>query len=245
MTEQPPPDLFEQVFHAIEGEEIEQRVSILADGSQKTVEFRYFGPDKWIRRVHKRGIVTPLQFLAFVHFVLHDLFDPDQNERRIVEGWYRAMLDAAEKRVIVPRDRDSLLPLDSIDGWNNWVLSVADADAFVASVGMEWTCTEVAAHLFNESYPGEVSIDDLLNASREKQEAEPTETASPASDGNSNSSERPLTPEQKAEIIERAKNGETHTALGKEYGKTRQAISKIVASAPNTRDANNPFGRVL
>jgi hypothetical protein len=158
MTEQPPSDLFEQVLHAIEGEEIERRVMQLKDGVEKTVELRYCGPDTWITRVHERGILTPLEFLAIAHFALHDFRHPGQDERRIVDGWYRAIIIAAEKRAIVPRDRDSLLPLESIDGWNDWVLSVPDADSFVASVGMEWSCTEVAAHLYQECTPPHVHL---------------------------------------------------------------------------------------
>jgi hypothetical protein len=221
---QPPDDLFEQVFHAIEGEEVEQQVWHYSDGSQKTVERRYFGPEKWIRRVHRRGILTPLQFLAIVHYVLVDFDDRDQDERRIVDGWYRAVLDAAERRVIVPRDRDSLLPLESFDSWNNWVLSVADADSFVASAGMEWTCTEIAGHLFDESYPGEVPADDL----RQKQEAAPPE---PESADDSNANGGVLTHEQRTEVKRRLRDGEKVTALARDYKVSHQAISKIKRSS--------------
>lgn len=160
---QSPPDLLEQVLHAIEGEETEQRVAQLKDGAQETIEVRYFGPDKWIEKVHERGILTPLQFLAIVHFALWDLRTPAQNERRIVDGWYRVLIASAEKREVVPRDRDSLLPLDCVDDWNSWVLSVADADSLVAANGMEWSCTDVISHLHQQSMPPHAHLLAALN----------------------------------------------------------------------------------
>lgn len=241
MTMQPPPDLLAQVLHAIEGETVERQVLTLPDGTEKTVELRFFGPDKWISRVHERGILTPLQFLAIVHFVLLDFKNPDQNEQRIVDGWYRTLLDAAESRILVPRDPDSMLPLDKIDDWNSWVLSLADANALVASVGMEWTCTEVAAHLFNESSPSGWSKEffEALGAS-----ATPKAGSTPVSDNNGRSkhasTKDKLTKQQREEIVRRAKDGETQAALGREYGVTPQAIGKVVRGA--ARAANNPFG---
>lgn len=157
MTANPPPDLFEQVLHAIEGEDTERQAWRLPDGTTKVLERKFFGPEKWIRKVQERGILTPLQLLALIHFALLDFRDPKQDERRIVEGWNAALVDAASKRKISPRDPDSLLLLDSIEGAAEWVMSIADADAFVASRGMTWTCAEIAAHLFNEFFSNDVT----------------------------------------------------------------------------------------
>lgn len=245
MTMLPPPDLLAQVLHAIEGDTVEKQVMSLPDGSKQTFEVHFFGPDKWVRRVHERGILTPLQFLAIVHFVLFDFHAAAQNEQRIVDGWYRALLDAVETRVVVPRDRDSMLPLAAIDDWNNWVLSLADANALLASVGMEWTCTEVAAHLFNESsFDGRSTLRDAALASASGgPDVEPSAPVSTG--GESKRSKNKLTSQQKEEIVRRVSGGETQTALANEYGISRTMVGKIINRAPETRTASNPFGKVL
>ncbi|KGC58625.1 hypothetical protein [Burkholderia pseudomallei] len=155
----PPPDLFEQVLHALQGEEIKHQKWWYVGGGpenvvQKNVEVKTVGPERWIRRAHERGIVTPIQLLALIDLVLLDLGDLKQDERRLVERWSSALVDAVSKReIITPRDPDALLPLHSVDNLADWVLTLGDADAFVASMGMEWTCTEIVAHLFNEHFP--------------------------------------------------------------------------------------------
>jgi hypothetical protein len=143
--------VFAQVRHALEGEEIAQRKWYFADGTERIVENKTFGPQRWIRRVHERGILTPTQLLAVILFALWDFKDPSQGDRIIVSDWNRALTDAMGRGEIRARDRDSLLPLASVDG-ADWVISLDDADAFVAGRGMAWTCTEIAAHLFNEFF---------------------------------------------------------------------------------------------
>ncbi|MDR5772476.1 MULTISPECIES: helix-turn-helix domain-containing protein [unclassified Caballeronia] len=223
---QPPHDLLDLVIDAIEGEEVDKQTSMV-DGVEQTVELRWFGPEKWIYRVHERGILSPLQFLAIVDFVLNDWYDPEQDERLLIDGWFRVLMEAAQQRIIVPRNRHSLLPLDSIDDWNGWLLSVTDANAFIASLGMKWTFTEAAAHLFAEgSNPSGVQFD-LIGPTSDKHGSD-NEPESPKFE---NPYSPKLTAEQRAEIVRRVNDGETHKALAAEFGVTPQSISKTVARA--------------
>ncbi|UEP35957.1 hypothetical protein LL998_06615 [Burkholderia ambifaria] len=158
--------VFAQVRHALEGEEISLRKWYFADGTERVVEDKTFGPQRWIRRVHERGILTPIQLLALILFALWDIKDPSQNDRKIVADWNRALTDAMGRGEICARDRDSLLPLANADG-ADWVISLDDADAFVTARGTAWTCTEIAAHLFNEFF-GEASPDATLSSTAPK-----------------------------------------------------------------------------
>ncbi|GAB5098497.1 hypothetical protein [Caballeronia sp. HLA56] len=224
---QPPQDLLELVIDAIEGEEIDRQTDIF-DGVEQTFERRWFGPEKWIHRVHERGILSPLQFLAIVNFVLNDWYDDGLDESLLVDGWFHALMDAAQKRIIVPRNRHSLLPLDSIDNWNGWLLSVTDANAFIASLGMRWTFNEVAAHLFAEgSNPSGIQFDLIAPSGNEQRGSD----AEPKSSRTENPFSPKLSAEQRVEIVRRATDGETHKALASEFGVTPQSISKTVARA--------------
>jgi hypothetical protein len=152
-----PPHLFEQVLHALKGEEVSRQTWHRADGTERTVEVKTFGPQRWIRRVHERGILTPVQLLAIILFSLWDFKDPQQDDGKIVSDWYRELNDAIDGGAIEPRDRNSLLPVANAKG-TDWVLSLEEADAFVATRGMAWTCAEIAAHLFNEFFPDSPSL---------------------------------------------------------------------------------------
>jgi hypothetical protein len=147
-----PEEVYERVQHALEGEEIFRQKLHLADGTERIVEAKTFGPQRWIKRVHERRIVTPTELLAVILFALWDFRDTSQDDLKIISGWLRALDGAIERGDIRPRDRDSLLPTPAADSFE-WVLSLDDADAFVAAQGMGWTCTEIAAHLFNEFFP--------------------------------------------------------------------------------------------
>jgi len=108
-------DLFEQVLHAIEGEETEGRIAYSACG-QKSIQVRTFGPDRWFEKA-ALGRLDAINFLAVILFAVRDTFNLDA-ERRIVEDWATAIRAAAEIGEIVPRDQITLLPLHTLpDGW--------------------------------------------------------------------------------------------------------------------------------
>lgn len=141
-------DLFEQVLHAIEGEETESRMAYSADG-EKTIQVRTFGPDRWIERA-EIGRLDAINFLAVILFAVRDTFNLE-HERRIVEEWAKIIRAAAMAGEITPRNPVTLLPLQTLpDGWE-WLVSIEDADKFVKARGMGWSCTGIVEHLATQS----------------------------------------------------------------------------------------------
>lgn len=135
-------DLFEAVSHALDGHRTEV-VTWAGKNGPLTEEVRTFEPETWVAHILKRGRVTPVQCLALVLFAVREDFNP-ASERRIVESWAGELRKAAANGEIEPRDALSLLPLGAVpEGWD-WLLSLDDADKFVAARGMGWTCTERA-----------------------------------------------------------------------------------------------------
>ena len=172
-------DLFEQVFHHINGSETEIQNWQTLDGI-KTVEFQSFGPDRWIESVHERGRMTGIECLAIILFALDEsLFDPEP-ARRIVEGWAAELRKAVSTGEIQARDPFTLLALPTLpDGWEG-LLSTADANKFIAARGMAWRFDELARQLFTE-------FEQAIQKRRfppwtweTKQPAPATETAAPA-----------------------------------------------------------------
>ncbi len=140
-------DLFEKVLHHIEGAETETQKWETLDGI-KTVEFQSFGPDRWIESVHEQRRMTGIECLAIILFSIRG-FDPD-HERRIVDEWAAELRKAVSDGEIQARDPVTLLPLKTPpDGWE-WLLSMADADKFIAARGLEWRFCDVASHLYKE-----------------------------------------------------------------------------------------------
>ena len=141
-------DLFEKVLHHIEGSETEVRNWQTLDGI-KPVTVTTYGPDRWIESVHENGRLMAVDCLAMILFCVRDTFNPE-HERRIVESWAVELRKAVSTGEIQARDPVTLLALESLpDGWE-WLLSMADADKFIAARGMEWRFGEFALHLFNE-----------------------------------------------------------------------------------------------
>ncbi|CAJ9608830.1 Uncharacterised protein [Burkholderia pseudomallei] len=143
-------------MHALRGEETKRQKWWHVGGgpenvTEKIVEVKTVGPQGWIRCVHERGILTPVQLLAIILFPLWDFREPYQDDEKIVSDWDREFRAAIDSGEFVPRDRNSLLPIANADE-TNWVISLGEADAFVAARGMAWTCTETVAHLFNEYF---------------------------------------------------------------------------------------------
>ena len=140
-------DLFELVLHHIEGTETEIQNWQTLDGI-RPVEFQSFGPARWIESVHENGRLMAIDCLALILFVVNSSFEKDS--RRVVEGWAAELRKAVSAGEIYARDPDTLLALETLpDGWE-WLLSMADADKFIAARGMDWRFGEVASHLFSE-----------------------------------------------------------------------------------------------
>jgi hypothetical protein len=152
-------NLLALVKHEIEGEESYPVTMLFADSEPVTEQRQTFGPDRWADHAKNCGDITALQFLAIALFVVGDQFNLhransyDDRERRIVETWSKALRDAASSGAIIPRDPDSLLPLQAPPDDFNWRLAVADADTWLATQGFTWTCTQIIEHLYRESFP--------------------------------------------------------------------------------------------
>lgn len=180
-------DLFELVLHRIEGTDTETQ-NWQTDAGIKTVEFQSFGPDRWIERA-ALGRLMAIDLLAVILFALRDTFDLEQ-ERRIVDGWAVELRKAASAGEIQARDPVTLLALETLpDGWE-WLVSMADADKFIAARGMGWTPSERVTYLLEQCRNAGTRYLDpktgqLLNhywlAGYEPKQAAPaTDTATPA-----------------------------------------------------------------
>lgn len=137
-------DLFERVLHHIEGTEVQIQGCNTNDGD-RGFAIESFGPDRWIERA-ALGRVMAIDLLAIILFAIRDAFDL-QNERRIVEGWAAELRKAACSGETLARDPITLLKLETLpEGWE-WLVSIEDADKFVATRGMGWACSERVAYL--------------------------------------------------------------------------------------------------
>jgi hypothetical protein len=156
--------LYDQVLHLIEGEEIIKKTHQLPDGTTRTTEWKAPTTDSWIRVAETKGILTPVQFLAIVHFVLCDWSAGREAEEEIVSQWRAALMCALETGEIIARNKNSLLKLPAMPTDLDWVLFTVEADAYVSSKGMQWTCTEIVKHLFDEAFPIDAVVRDETSA---------------------------------------------------------------------------------
>ena len=142
-------DLFEQVFKHIEGNDETVTQSWQTVEGTRPVEVPKYGPALWIEDVHQKHRMAAIDCLALILFVLDDFVAKEQ-ARRIVEGWAAELRKAVSTDEIQARDPITLLALERLpDGWE-WVLSMADADKFIAARGMEWRFGEIVLHLFKQ-----------------------------------------------------------------------------------------------
>jgi len=169
-------ELFDRVLDALEGQRTEV-VTWQSHNGPVTEEVTTYEPETWVAGALKRGRVTPVQCLALVLFAVREDFNPE-SERHIVASWASELRKAASNREIEPRDTVSLLPLGSLpDGWD-WLLSLADADKFVASRGMAWTCTERAQWMHGQF----VAVDEAASAEPAPAAQQATEPAQASDD---------------------------------------------------------------
>lgn len=267
MTETPPGNLFTRLLGVIEGEYQESRVLSHTGGAIKTIQVSVCGADLWSQTAREHRTVTVLQFLGIVHFVLSSSFWNRAREERAADQWYVALAAAINRGDIKTRDRDSWLPISPEAADFRSLISLGDADSFVRSMGMDWTCTEAVEHLAkeaensesrhiqaagggmlippspsrDEAQAGLYTIDSAADRLQGEGGAEQaTEGAPPADAGLSNGAK--LTVEQRVEIVRRAAEGETQTALAKEFGVSRTAIGKVLEkSKENDRRSGSAF----
>ncbi|VTU29676.1 hypothetical protein H6CHR_03242 [Variovorax sp. PBL-H6] len=139
-------DLFDRVIHAMEGE-----------GPARTwqtergpVVVRRASFVDWAHRIERTYTPTALECVVLIKGAI-DEFDLDK-ERRIVEGWSAALIAAASEGRVTPRDPVTLLPLaDLPDDLGDWGVLLADADKFVADIGMPWTVTSLVEQLVEQA----------------------------------------------------------------------------------------------
>jgi hypothetical protein len=151
--------LFNRVMHHYDGEESELTTVYIA--SKKSVvpaRIKHHGPDKWIERA-ATGRIMVLDFLVVMLCALQNWEDFD-SWQVVVEQWAEELRKAAITGEVTPRNKDSLLKLDSVPEDWDWLISGEDADKFIATRGMKWTCTEVLQHLLNETRKSGISYCD-------------------------------------------------------------------------------------
>lgn len=142
-------DLFEQVFRHIEGNDETVTQNWQTVDGIRPVEVPKYGPALWIEDVHELSRMMAIDCLALIFFAVDD-FSNEGQARRIVEAWAAELRKAVSAGEIQARDPVTLLALESLpDGWE-WLISMADADKFIAARGMTWRFGELALHLFNE-----------------------------------------------------------------------------------------------
>ena len=147
-------DLYEKVMHLLEGRETHHYTWHEKDGSITKKQHVSFGPERWINRVKKCAVLSGDEFLAVILFVLEDFTDLSRDGKKIVFEWSEAIKKALGDEVLIARSRDSYLPLScEPDNWD-FVIFLENADAFVGSLGMGWTCTNIVNHLYDETFPG-------------------------------------------------------------------------------------------
>jgi len=213
-------DLYDQVLHLLEGEEIRHETT--RDGeSEQPIEYKTSGTERWIGRVHESGVLTGLELLAVILFIIRDLDDINRDPTKIVGPWSIAVTDAIKQGVIVARDRNSYLPLETeVKGWN-WVLPLDVADSFLSSYGIGWSCTQIVEHLFLDAFP--VSKSAVVST------AEGQKTTEKSLGG---TNEKRWTDAMLRNLLDEKKEfGMTQKKLGEKYNLSYQRIGALIKKA--------------
>lgn len=118
-----------------------------------------FAPGEWSARAIERGSVSAVECLALVLFAVRVTFNL-ADERRIVDAWAKELRKAAAGDEIRARDPVTLLQLSEAPQNWDWIVALDDADCFVTSRGMGFSCSERARHIdrqCNTSWAAETS----------------------------------------------------------------------------------------
>ncbi len=110
----------------------------------ESVRNKLFEWETWAMAT-ERGVITPVQFLAVILYVLSDEGMPAKDEASIVNEWGRALLTACDRKIVVALNPVTLLASTKEDG-DNWVLSIAHADYFLENTPIGFSCRDVLAY---------------------------------------------------------------------------------------------------
>lgn len=124
-----------------------------AKPAPKLIELVRIELDNWSNWVNdtKRGVMTPVQFLAVVLWILSDESTTDEDEVLIVEGWGKALLDAVARQIVVALHPVTLLPISNAGKPDNWRLSIMHADQFLESMPIGFDCRNILASWCDEA----------------------------------------------------------------------------------------------
>lgn len=98
-----------------------------------------------------RGLLTPVQFLAVVLWMLQTEKTTPGDDFLIVEGWARALLKAVRLGLVTAVHPITLLPIDATSDTSEWVLSVNHANAFLESMPIGFDCCVALEHFRGEA----------------------------------------------------------------------------------------------
>ena len=112
----------------------------------------------------KRGAIGAVPFLAVILWAVSDEDSEKKTDTQIVDAWARQMVDATARRVavlggrgstraVIPHDPVTFLELPTLPLDWNWLLSIDDADSFLESKGMGFSCSGVLACWHEHVYP--------------------------------------------------------------------------------------------
>lgn len=107
----------------------------------------------WLDSPHP--VITPVRLLAVILWMLtvhRPDAEEDADDAAIVEGWGAALLLACGQGVVRALDPVTLLPTQQT-GAPNWVLTIADAQAFLDQMPVGFDCRGVLQH-FRSDAPG-------------------------------------------------------------------------------------------
>lgn len=165
-------ELFERVIRAMEGED-DPKTWQTENGP---VVVRRATFVDWTLRIEHTFTPTALDCIVLINYKLGDFSTSD--ERRIVDAWSKALLQAAKSGAVKPRDPVTLLPMEEMPGdWAAWGISLADADKFVADMGMTWTITSIVERMVEDANGALLREHELLTGGRDATNKPRTETA--------------------------------------------------------------------
>lgn len=94
----------------------------------------------------ERGVMTPVQFLAVVLWMIRTETATPADEEQIINGWGGALREAARLQLVAALHPVTLLPLAGAEDPKKWLMSVVHADNFLEQMPIGFSCSKVLAH---------------------------------------------------------------------------------------------------
>nr|WP_315203995.1 hypothetical protein [uncultured Albidiferax sp.] len=91
-----------------------------------------------------RGVISPVQFLALVLYVLAEDGTTPEQEELIVVACGQELLNACKADIVIPLDPVTCLRYAPRDGDRAWMLSIDHANLFLQSMPVGFDCAKVA-----------------------------------------------------------------------------------------------------